>query len=181
MVERKEQIVREALAVADAQGLAAVSMRAVAARVGVTPMALYRHVASKEELLDGVVELLLAELVIPPLTEPWEDRLRALGAEVRALARRHPTAVVLILERPGHTPAARLRVGAIQQVLRDAGLVGYGVERLERLLSTFVVGFALSEVAGRFEGATEAELDIEFGRDVADLTELVRSAVARPA
>jgi AcrR family transcriptional regulator len=174
MAERKEQIVRAALDIADDRGLAAVSMRAVAARVGVTAMALYRHVGSKEELLDGVLELLLAELPLPDADESWESRLRALGSAVRELARRHPATVRLVLERPGDTPDARVRVAAIHQALRDAGLRGYQVERMERLVSTFAVGFAISEVSGRFSGGAPADLDREFSRDIADLIDLVR-------
>ena len=162
------------MAIADENGLAAVSMRAVAARVGVTAMALYRHVANKEELLDGVLEQLLAELSLPPEDEPWEDRLIALSAEVRELGRRHPTAISLVFERPGRTPDARVRIDAIHRALRDGGLTGDDVLRLERMLSTFVVGFALSEVSGRFAGATTTDLDREFARDLADLIDLVR-------
>jgi AcrR family transcriptional regulator len=177
-VLHKEKIARAALEVADERGLAAVSMRAVAARVGVTAMALYRHFANKEELLDCVLELLLAEMTLPLQGESWEYRLRALGAEVRRLARRHPTAVSLIFERPAQTPDARLRVAAIHQALGDAGLSGGEVLRLERMVSTFVVGFALSEVSGRFAGATAADLDLEFARDLTDLIDLARRLAA---
>lgn len=178
MAARKEQIIQAALAIADEEGLPAVSMRAVAARVGVTPMALYRHVAGKEELLDGVLEQLLAELSLPPEDDPWEDRLLALSAEVRELARRHPTAISLVFERPGRTPDARVRVEAIHSALREAGVCGHDVLRLERMLSTFAVGYALSEVSGRFAGATTADLDREFTRDLADLAGLVRRVAA---
>jgi AcrR family transcriptional regulator len=180
MVERKEQIVRAALDIADEQGLAAVSMRAVAARVGVTAMALYRHVASKEELLDGVLELLLAELALPDADASWESRLSALGSAVRELARRHPATIRLVLERPGQTPDARVRVAAIHQALRDAGLTGYQVERLERMVSTFAVGFAVSEVSGRFAAGTREDLDREFSRDIADLIDLIRRQADAP-
>src|SRR5918998_4360722 len=94
------------LALADEEGLAAVSMRAVAARLGVTPMALYRHVGDKSQLLDGLVEQLLLELPLPDGTLPWQERLDALAAATRAPARRHPRVFPLPLPRPGTPPGA---------------------------------------------------------------------------
>ena len=67
------------LALADEQGLSAVTMQAVADRLGVTPMALYRHVANKADLLDGVVEQILWEVPLPDPAQPWPDRLGALA------------------------------------------------------------------------------------------------------
>jgi len=82
MDDKRRQILDAALAIADEEGLEAVSMRAVAARVGVSPMALYPHVGSKEALLDGMVGRLLGELPAP--TGPdWQAGLRAAAHGVR--------------------------------------------------------------------------------------------------
>ena len=82
-------------------------MRAVARRLHVTPMALYNHVANKQELLDGLVERLLAELPSPDPTKPWRDQLDELAVSLRATAKRHPDAFPLLLKRPAGTPAAK--------------------------------------------------------------------------
>lgn len=149
------------LALADEQGLAAVSMRAVATRLGVTPMALYRHVGDKSQLLDGLVEQLLTELSLPDPDLPWRARLDALGAAVRATAHRHPGVFPLLLQRPAATPGA-LRVREyLYRTLRDAGTPEARIPRVERLVSTAVLGFAVSEVAGRFTAAP-AQLDEDF-------------------
>src|SRR5580692_8431174 len=93
---RRDQILDAALAMADEQGLDAVTMRAVAARIGVTAMALYPHVSSKDDLLDGLVDHLLAELSRPDPAQPWPDRLRALGRSAREVAHRHPAVAPLL-------------------------------------------------------------------------------------
>src|SRR5260370_2572174 len=99
MEERRQAILGAGMAMADERGLDAVSMRAVAERVGVTPMALYPHIGSKAAVLDGIVDLLLAEYL--PRTEamadaPWDDRLRALAAGIRDLSQAHPASFPLL-------------------------------------------------------------------------------------
>lgn len=98
MSGRREEILDAALAIADEHGIGKVSMRALAERVGVTPMALYRHVSDKAELLDGMVGRLLAGLLPPDAGkgQAWHERLTALGYAVRAMARRHPWAAGLL-------------------------------------------------------------------------------------
>ena len=154
-------ILRASLDVADERGLAAVTMQAVADRLGVTPMALYRHVAHKADLLDGVVESLLAEFELPDRHLPWRERLAALARTARDSAKRHPDVFPLLLQRRATTPVARRVPDAIFAALRDAGVPESQVPRAERLLSTFVMGFAVSEVTGRFR-ARAAEVDGDF-------------------
>ncbi len=146
-------ILEAALAIADDQGLDAVTMHAVARRLQVTPMALYRHVASKAALLDGLVEVLLTEFPLPARELPWDEFLAALAAGIRATARRHPGVFPLLLSRPAVTLAAMGVRDAIHQALRQAGVPETDVARTERLLSTAVLGFAVSEAAGRFRAS----------------------------
>ncbi|MGH3203016.1 MAG: TetR/AcrR family transcriptional regulator [Streptosporangiaceae bacterium] len=154
---RREQILGAALAIADEQGLDAVTMRAVAARIGLTAMALYPHVTSKDDLLDGLVGRLLAELSRPHPAQPWRDRLRALGRSARGLAHRHPAVVPLLFARPAITPDAVLVVDSIYQALLDAGVPDAEVARVERMVSTFVLGYAISETGGRFDAGDPRE------------------------
>jgi AcrR family transcriptional regulator len=120
--DKRRQILLAALAVADEEGLDAVSMRSVAERVGVSAMALYPHVGSKEALLDGLVDILLAELPVAEVAgdDPW-TRLTSLAHELRALARRHPSAFGLLLSRPSVTPDAVRATDAVYQALLDLG------------------------------------------------------------
>ena len=150
------------LALADERGLSAVSMRAVSRRLGVTPMALYHHVRDKEDLLDGLIERLLAELPMPDVSLPWDERLHALAASMRETAARHPDAFPLLLRRPVATSAALRVRGLVYTALRDAALPEELVPRVERLLSTFVIGFAASEVGGRFASHAQSVRDADF-------------------
>jgi AcrR family transcriptional regulator len=204
---RREQILDAALAIADEQGLAAVTMRAVATRVGVSPMALYPHVGGKDGLLDGIVDRMLAEL-LPAVTTAGdaETRVLALARAARALARRHPTAYALLLSRPSVTPDAVRVVDAFYTALLELGVPPAEVPRVERLLSTFALGYATSEVNGRFTSANPrgsrgrldpdefpahhslakvladgADWDAEYEADLADLRLLIRTRWGNPS
>jgi AcrR family transcriptional regulator len=154
MADRRQEILDAALALADEGGLDAVSMRAVAQRVGVTAMALYPHFGSKDALLDGLVGRVLADLGLPDPAGPWRLRLSGLAHAMRELAHRHPAVTPLLFSRPAVTPDAVRVVDAIYQALLDAGVPPGQVARLERMLSTFVLGYAVSEVGGRFAAGT---------------------------
>ncbi|MDO8122239.1 TetR/AcrR family transcriptional regulator [Isoptericola sp. b490] len=175
MAPRKNQILSTALEIADEFGLDAVTMRAVANRVGITPMALYRHVEDKEALLDGMLELAMSEVPAPPADLGWEARLTELAGGVRDMARRHPAAIGLAFSRPGYTPGVRRLVGAIHEAFAEAGVPERHRARLERMVSTFVVGFAVSEVSGRFPHDQAEGLAREFARDLRDLMDVVRA------
>lgn len=200
MADRRQEILDAALAIADERGLDAVSMRAVAQRVGLTPMALYPHVGDKSGLLDAMVGQLLAELPVPDPAEHWSARLDALAEAARGLAKRHPAAIGLLFSRPGVTPEAVLVIDAAYQALLDAGVPDAEVPRLERMFSTLVFGYGMSEAGGRFGTGTvsprgrrgqlpggtlpaherlaawldaPADWDAEFATDLADLHALI--------
>ena len=202
---RRQEILGVALALADEGGLGAVTMRAIAKRLGVTAMALYPYVQSKEDLLDGLVGRLLSEIALPEESLPWRDRLRALAYSTREVARRHPSVIPLLYTRPAVTPDALRVVDMIYSALLDAGVPPDQVARIERMVSTFVLGYAVSEVGGRFSagtlgtrerrgqiavGSLPAHLklgsmldtpwswDEEFDADLADLSDFI-SAVAQ--
>ncbi|MFC1429981.1 TetR/AcrR family transcriptional regulator [Streptacidiphilus sp. N1-3] len=155
MSGRRQEILDAALLIADERGLAGVSMRAVAERVGVTPMALYPHVGSKAALLDGMVGRLLGDLVPAMEAEgEWPALLAAYARQARVMVARHPWAVNLMFGRPAVTPEAVRFVDAIYTALLAAGVPPAQVPRIERLVSTFMLGFAASEAGGRFGPGT---------------------------
>lgn len=159
------------MAIADDSGLDGVSMRAVADRVGVTPMALYRHFASKQALLDGMLERVVTSLPQPP--GAWDQRLTALAYAYRQVSQRHPWSSPLLFSRPAITPDAIRVTEFIHEAIREAGVPEPQVARLERLVSTFVIGYAASEVLGRFAGR---DLGAEFEADLTDLKRLITQA-----
>ena len=153
----RDAVLDAALRLADEHGLDAVTMHAVARRLQVTPMALYRHVDDKNALLHGLVELLLTEYPLPRAAGEWDERLTALADGIRDTARRHPAVFPLLLTRPAVTPAARVVRDAVQ-----AGLPEAEVARAERLISTAVLGFAASEASGRFRQHDQSVIDADF-------------------
>jgi AcrR family transcriptional regulator len=169
---RRELVLEAAFAVAEREGLERLSMRLVARELGVSTMALYRHVANKDDLLDGLVERLLGELELPDDSLPWDERLRTLAGELRALAKRHPELFVLLLQRRAVGARATRAREAELRALRDGGLDQQAAERLEWLLSTIVMGFAFSEATGRFDGI---DVDEEFDAALELLARLVVS------
>jgi AcrR family transcriptional regulator len=158
----RDKVLRCALLIADEHGLAAVTMGAVAQRLGVTPMALYRPVRNKDDLLDGLVELLLGELPEPDAAAPWPAQLLGLAHGLRDVARRHPAVFPLLLHRPAATPDARRVRAAVLQVLRVAGVADEHLDRLERILTTAAIGLAAGEVSARFAGHARGSLDEDF-------------------
>jgi AcrR family transcriptional regulator len=214
MADRRQEILDAALALADERGLAAVSMRAVAERTGVTPMALYPQVGSKAELLDGMLERLLTELVpadadlaVGADGQDWRVRLRALAHAFRKLAHGHPWAATLLLRRPSVTPDAARVVDLVYTNLLEAGVPASEVPRVERLVSTYMIGWVASEVGGRFGPADPrlrrglvgavrgkalpghaalarwleppVDWDAEFEADLDDLMRLIEAAAAK--
>ncbi|XRQ14049.1 TetR/AcrR family transcriptional regulator [Actinomadura welshii] len=172
----RDEVLDATLALAEDRGLDAVSMRAVADRLGVTPMALYRYVGDKQGLLDGLVERLMREMPDDDPGLPWQERMRAFGSGVRDVARRHPDLFLLLFTRPTVTDAARRPRNAVQAMLRDAGVPEDLVAPLQRLLDTIGMGLAASEAGGRFTGGAE-EIDRVY--DLAE--DLVIAAVERYA
>jgi len=169
---RRDRVLEAALAVAEREGLARLSMRLVARELNVSTMALYRHVTNKADLLDGLVERLLGELQLPDDSLSWDERLRTMAREVRALAKRHPDLFGLLLQRRAVGAGATRAREAELRALRDAGLDREAAERLERLLSTVVMAFAFSEATGRFAGI---DVDGEFDAALELLSRLVVS------
>ncbi len=192
MPSRRAEIVEAALTVAQQRGLAAMSMRAVAEQLGSSVMALYRHVPGKEALLDELVGRLLSEVDLPHSGQPWPARLHHLAGQVHDLAGRYPTVVPLLLTRAYRAPQAVRVVQATSSVLRDAGIPPDQVPRLERMVSTFLLGYATAAANAAFwsdpaatsppaepPGSRAARTDGahwrgELDRDVADLTHLLR-------
>jgi AcrR family transcriptional regulator len=181
MDDKQRRIVDEAIAIADERGVDALSMRAVGHRLGLSPMALYPYLRSKDALLDGIVERLLGELLaMADVAGTWQDRLRAVARSVRTLARRHPGAYPLIMSRPGATPETRRLDDLISEILLVAGVPADEVARLERLLATILLGFANSEINGRFgAGPGSGVFDTEFDRDLDDEIRLIEEIIAR--
>lgn len=102
----RERILRRAVEIADRDGLEAASLRKVAAELGVHVTSLYNHVPTKDALLDGMVEEMFAEAVVPVGEIPWDDWVRRFVSAMASCARDHPGAFGVLLRRPVQGPMA---------------------------------------------------------------------------
>lgn len=144
----REEIVDAALAHADAGDLASVSARGLAAELGVTPMALYRHVRNKDEILMAVVDVLLERRGLPARPgRDWRGWLEDLARSLRALFLDHPVAVAVFTRQPVTTKAARRRLEVAVEILGSAGFEQADAVRIYAAVHTYTVGFCALEAA----------------------------------
>ena len=146
-------ILSTAVELVDACGLAALNMRALARELGVGTMSLYHHVPNKDALLDGIVEVLNAEIEIPEVESgSWDERARRMARSLRAVALAHPNCVPLLVTRPFATASALRPCEAGFDVLADAGLGPDEAIVTFRTIVAYVLGFVMMESAGFFGG-----------------------------
>ncbi len=142
----RQRILQAALAFIDREGLAAFSMRRLGAELSVEAMSLYRYFSTKDEIFDGLVDYILAEMHMPPASEQWEEELTALARAYRQAISAHPAALPIIATRPLQTPATLAMVERALNVLARAGWTGLPGIALLNSLSGFIVGYTLMEV-----------------------------------
>jgi AcrR family transcriptional regulator len=144
-----EAIVDTAVSLADDAGLEAVTLRRVAARLGVTPMALYRYVDGKDAMLDGMADRLYEELVSSAGGEAdWWEELARLARSTRRVLLAHPWAAPLFA-RPLAGPNARALDDALRRALGTAGFSAADTRELHDQLSSMVFALVAPEVDGR--------------------------------
>ena len=144
----RDGIVTAALALLDREGTDALTMRRLGAELGVEAMSLYRHLASRAELLDGVAALLAAEIEPQERPVDWPDALRSFAGEIRALARRHPAAFTLVGIRVLGAPSGLQPLEDVLASLRSGGFTPARAIAAYRLVIAYARGYALSEIAG---------------------------------
>lgn len=154
----RDAVLAAALPLADREGLDGLSMRTLAQQLGVVPMALYKHVANKEELIDGIVDLVWAEVDPPTASDPldWRPALRARAASLRQALRRHPWAVGLMETRMRPGPANLFQHNAMMGSLRVAGFSFRTTVHVTSVLDAYVYGFAMQEKTLPFDTAEES-------------------------
>ncbi|MDH4346421.1 MAG: TetR family transcriptional regulator, partial [Thermoleophilia bacterium] len=102
----KERVLRAAVELADRDGLGALTMRRLGSELGVEAMSLYKHVANKEEILDGIVELVVGEIEIPSEGADWKEAMRRRAISAREVLNRHSWAIGLLEARGSMGPTA---------------------------------------------------------------------------
>ena len=142
----RERVVAEALTVISTDGAAALSMRALAARLGVVPGAVYRHVRNKEQLLDLVVDGVLAEAgTLPDPTLSWAGQVKTLAHRLRTVLEDHPGIAALLKTRDPLGPHSLALAEAFLAALQPAGLPARQTALAFSLIYDYTLGFALSD------------------------------------
>jgi TetR/AcrR family transcriptional regulator, tetracycline repressor protein len=144
----RRRVLEEAMRYVDREGLEALTMRKLGAELGVEAMSLYNHVPNKSALLDGMVEVLLGELEIPPENRSWEERIREGYRAFRRLAREHPNIFPLLVTRPPDTMDGVWLVEEFLKTLQGAGFDKETALHAFRALSSYTFGYAMSEIRG---------------------------------
>jgi AcrR family transcriptional regulator len=173
-----------AVAVADAGGIAALTMRSLARELGVKPMSLYYYVAGKEEILNGIVDLVFSEIDLPSPGGDWQSQMRRRAVSARLALRRHPWAIGLMESRANPGPATLRHHEATLATLRGAGFSVAMTAHAYALLDSYIYGFALQEATLPFnaETVTEATEAIaqRFAGEYPRLAEMATEHVLRP-
>lgn len=152
----RDRTLEVAVAVADGDGIGAVTMRRLARELGVEAASLYHHVEGKEQILDGLVDVVAAEIELPTPSGGWREDTRVRAQHTRASLLRHPWAVSLMASRTSPGPATLALLEAGIRCFREGGFSVPMAAVAISAVDSYVHGFVLQEVNLPFRG--EAEL-----------------------
>jgi AcrR family transcriptional regulator len=151
----RERVLGAALALADESGIESLTMRKLGEAVGVEAMSLYNHVANKDALLDGMVDLVFGEIDLPTGEAGWKAAMRRRAISAREALRRHPWAIGLMESRRTPGPANIQHHDAVLGILRNAGFTVELAAHAYSLLDSYIYGFAMQEASLPFHTPQE--------------------------
>jgi len=159
----RELVLQTAIRLADQGGLESLSMRKLGQELGVEAMALYYHVANKDEVLDGIVDLVFSEIDLPSIDADWKTAMRQRALSLRDVLARHRWAIGMMESRRNPGPANLRHHDAVIGNLRAAGFDMAMVAHAYSLLDGYIYGFAL----------TKMNLPFDRGDDVAERAQVM--------
>lgn len=151
----KARVVAEAVRLADREGVHGLSMRRLATELGAGAMSLYHYVASRDELLDAMVDVVFDEIELPSTDAEWSSAMRRQAMSARQVLARHPWAISLMESRTTPGPANLRHREAFTACLRKAGFSIVAATHANWLLNSYVYGYALQEASLPFTTADE--------------------------
>jgi AcrR family transcriptional regulator len=151
----RERVLGAGLALADEHGIESLTMRKLGQHVGVEAMSLYNHVANKEDLIDGMIDLVFSEIELPAAAEGWKTAMRRRAVTVRAVLSRHRWAIGLMESRTSPGMATLRHHDAVIGCLRGAGFPMELVAHAYAALDSYIYGFALQERGLPFDSPEE--------------------------
>jgi AcrR family transcriptional regulator len=180
----RERVLRAAVALADGSGLESLTMRRLGQALGVEAMSLYNHVANKDDILDGIVDLVLGDIDIPPTGTDWRTAMRQRSISAHEVLLAHPWATLLIMSRFNIGPGMTRYLDATLGRLREGGFSIEGALDAWHTLDSHIYGFTLQELNLPFEAeeAQRVSADVlgrlpadEYPHVVEVITEVMRS------
>src|SRR5688572_17615230 len=163
----RERVLHAAIALADRGGIESLSMRKLGQELGVEAMSLYNHVTNKDDIEDGIVEIVLAEIEVPPDGVAWKAALRQTAVSSHDVFVRHRWACSLMMRRPRVSPARMQWMESVLRTLREAGFSADMTHHAYHALDSHITGFTLWQVSMPFETKEELdELAVGFLREI---------------
>ncbi|HVS04857.1 MAG TPA: TetR/AcrR family transcriptional regulator [Candidatus Dormibacteraeota bacterium] len=141
----RDRVLRAAIRVADRDGIESLSMRNLGGKLGVQAMSLYNHVRNKEDMLDGMVDVVFSEIDLPASETDWRTAMRKRAISVRQVLLRHPWANGLMESRTTPGPANLRHHNAVLGSLRGAGFSVDMAAHAYSILDSYIYGFTLTE------------------------------------
>jgi AcrR family transcriptional regulator len=182
----RDRVLRAAVTRADQNGISSLSMRKLGEALGVEAMSLYNHVASKNDLLDGMIDIVFSEIDLPSEDGDWKAAMRRRAISARQVLHRHPWAIGLMESRTSPGPATLRHHDAVLGCLRRAGFSIELTAHAYALLDSYIYGFALQEASLPFGTGEEAaqvahQISAQFASgQYPYLTEMATEHVLRP-
>ena len=158
----KERVLLAAVRIADEEGIAALSMRRLGQALGVEAMSLYKHVANKDDLLAGIVDIVAAEIERPAIGGDWQRSMRRRAVSAHEVLLRHPWATMLIVSRANVGPAMLGYVDATIGCLKEAGFSYAMADHAWNAIDSHVYGFTLQKLNFPFEASEYATMAKAF-------------------
>ncbi len=165
----REAVLTTALQIVDREGAEGLTMRRLGRALGCDPMALYRHAANKNALLDGVVELVMGQARLDPLDPDWAGQLRTFAHDFRGIAIAHPHVVPLLVTRPLATPLALRPLGTLRpledtlDLLMRAGFTDVEALHVYRSFMGLLYGHVLNELQEIVDNPEETDDLLRLG------------------
>jgi AcrR family transcriptional regulator len=151
----RERVLRAALDLADTGGVESLSMRKLGQELGVEAMSLYRHVRNKNDMVNGMVDLVFGEIGLPLRGVDWKTAMRQRAISAREVLARHPWAIGLMESRSRPGPATLRHHDAVIGALREAGFSIALAAHAYSVLDSYIYGFALQQASLPFKTSEE--------------------------
>ena len=183
----RERVLRTAVALADRNGIESLTMRRLGQELGVEAMSLYNHVANKDDILDGIVDLVLSDIDVPPTGTHWKTAMRQRAISAHEVLLAHPWAAMLIMSRFNIGPGMTRYLDSTLGRLREGGFSIEGALDAWNTLDSHLYGFTLQELNLPFEVEETQQVSAavlgqfpadEFPHVVEVITEIMQSGRA---